>query len=321
MKYGLGLTTRGIFTKREAYLEVARAADKAGFDYLAVTDHVITPKVQVSKYPYTTSGAMVGMDEGHCLDQLTTIAFLAACTERLKLLTSVMVIPHRPPVLTAKMLATIDVLSKGRLYLGVGAGWMQEEIEALAGPGGVPFAARGKLTDETLAAFKELWTNDNPSFDGTHVKFKDVVFQPKPYQKPHPPIWIGGESKAAIRRTIQFADLWYPGNNSQTQPLDTPQRLGEGIAHVKKACQAAGRDPVSLGVGLLVQNFFEWSAQKTNDGSARRMFTGTSAQMAEDGLALGKIGVTHATLRLGGATPAEAVERIERFSKEVITKS
>ena len=314
MKFGLGTVTRGIFTNRETFMTVAKAADRTGFDFFAVTDHLIPPKVQVSQYPYTASGAMVGMDEGHCFDQLTTIAFLAACTEKIRLLTSVMVVPHRPAVLSAKMLATIDVLSNGRLILGVGAGWMKEEIETL----GAPFEARGKLTDETLAAFKELWTKDNPSFDGTHVKFANVVFQPKPIQKPHPPIWIGGESKAAIRRTIQFADVWYPGNNSQTQPLDTAERLGAGIAHVKQACTAAGRDPKSLGVGLLVQNHFEWGNHKTNDGSARRMFTGTSAQMAEDARALEEIGVGHITLRLGGNTTAEAVERIERFSQEVI---
>ena len=314
MKFGLGTVTRGIFTNRETFMTVAKAADRSGFDFLAVTDHLIPPKVQVSKYPYTIGGAMVGMDEGHCFDQLTTIAFLAACTERLKLLTSVMVVPHRPAVLAAKMVATIDVLSKGRLILGVGSGWMREEIETL----GAPFEARGKLTDETLAAFKELWTKDDPSFDGTHVKFANVVFQPKPIQKPHPPIWIGGESKAAIRRTIQFADAWYPGNNSQTQPLDTPERLGAGIAHVKQACKTAGRDPASLGVGLLVQNYFEWGDHKTNDGSARRLFTGTSAQMAQDARALEKIGVGHVTLRLGGNSAAEAVERLERFATEVI---
>jgi probable F420-dependent oxidoreductase len=314
MKFGLGTVTRGIFTNPDTYKAVAIAGEMAGFDFLAVTDHLIPPKVPVTPYPYTVSGAMVGMDEGHCFDQLTTIAFLAACTQKLRLLTSVMVVPHRPPVLTAKMLATIDVLSKGRLILGIGAGWMKEEIETL----GAPFEARGKLTDETLAAFKELWTKDDPVFNGTHVKFSNVVFQPKPVQKPHPPIWIGGESKAAIRRTVQFADAWYPGNNSQTRPLDTPERLGAGIADVKAACAAAGRDPKTLDVGLLVQNHFEWGNHKTNDGSARRMFTGTSAQMAEDARALEKIGVSHVTLRLGGNSAAEAVEHIDRFAREVI---
>ena len=206
MKFGLGLTTRGIFTNRETYLVVARAADKAGFDYLAVTDHLITPRNQISKYPYTISGAMVGMDDGHCLDQLTTVAFLAACTEKIRLLTSVMVVPHRPAVLAAKMLATIDVLSNGRLILGVGAGWMQEEIETL----GAQFETRGKLTDETLAAFKELWTKPAPAFDGSYVKFKDVVFEPKPIQKPHPPIWIGGAADATVRRAAELATACNP---------------------------------------------------------------------------------------------------------------
>ena len=316
MKFGLGTVTRGIFTSPDTYRAVAIAGEKAGFDYLAVTDHLIPPRVAVSKYPYTVSGAMTGMDEGHCLDQLSTVAFLAACTDRLRLLTSVMVIPHRPPVLTAKMLATIDVLSKGRLILGVGAGWMKEEIETL----GAPFADRGTYTDESLAAFKELWTKANPEFSGKHVKFSNVVFEPKPVQKPHPPIWIGGESTAAFRRTIQHADVWYPGNNSQTRPLDTAQRLGVAIAHVKQLCAAAGRDPATLGVGLLVQNHFEWGDYTTNDRSARRMFTGTSGQMIEDTHALSKIGLDHATVRLGGNSAAEAVERIERFGAEVIAK-
>ena len=125
--------------------------------------------------------------------------------------------------------------------------------------------------------------------------------------------WVNG-----LRRTIQFADVWYPGNNSQTTPLDTTARLAAGIAHTRQACAAAGRDPATLGVGLLVQNPFDWGDHKTNDGSTRRMFTGTSQQMGEDARELGKIGLGYATLRLGGNSSGEAIERIERFAKEVI---
>jgi probable F420-dependent oxidoreductase len=316
VKFGLSTLTRGVFTTPETYAAVAKAAERAGFDFLSVSDHLVVPSNFKSRYPYDVAGVFAAAEHGHCFDQLATVAFLAGCTERLRLLTSVTVVPHRPAMLTAKMLATIDVLAKGRLIIGAGTGWMKEEFELL----GVPFEDRGRLTDEYLAAFKELWTKDAPSYSGKYVKFSDVLFYPKPTQKPHPPLWIGGESLPALRRTIKFADAWYPGSNSQTKPLDTPERLARGIADAKRACAAAGRDPASLGVALLVQGFFEWGDYGTADGSARRLFTGTSTDMAADATALSSLGVSHVALRLGGNTAQECVARIERFGVEVIAK-
>jgi probable F420-dependent oxidoreductase len=318
MKFGLSTLTRGIFSNRDNYMAVAKAAERAGFDFLSVSDHLIVPGNLQTRYPYTATGVFGATEHGHCFDQLSTIAFLAGCTERLRLLTSVMVVPHRPAMLTAKMLSTIDVLANGRLIIGAGAGWMKEEFRLL----GAPFEDRGKVTDEYLEAFLALWTKDGPvSYHGKHVGFADAVFYPKPLQKPHPPLWIGGESPGALRRVIRFGSAWYPGNNSQTKPLDTPQRLAAGIAEVKRMCEAAKRDPSSLGVALLVQDFFEWGQHKTQDGSARRMFTGTSADMAADAAALSAAGVGHVALRLGGATGSDAVARIERFGAEVIAKA
>jgi probable F420-dependent oxidoreductase len=318
MKFGLSTLTRGIFSNRDNYMAVAKAAERAGFDFLSVSDHLIVPGNLKTPYPYTATGAFGATEHGHCFDQLSTIAFLAGCTEKLRLLTSVMVVPHRPAMLTAKMLSTIDVLANGRLIIGAGAGWMGEEFKLL----GAPFEQRGKVTDESLEAFIALWTKDGPvSYHGKHVSFTDAVFYPKPLQKPHPPLWIGGESPGAFRRVIRFGNVWYPGNNSQTKPLDTPKRLAAGIADVKRMCEAAKRDPASLGVALLVQDFFEWGDYKTQDGSARRMFTGTSADMAADAEALSAAGVGHVALRLGGATGADAVARIERFGAEVIAKT
>jgi probable F420-dependent oxidoreductase len=317
MKFGLSTLTRGVFSTRDNYMAVAIAAERAGFDFLSVSDHLVVPANLQSRYPYAASGVFAAAEHGYCLDQLATMAFLSGCTERIRLLASVMVVPHRPAMLTAKMLATIDVLSNGRLILGAGAGWMKEEFALL----GAPFAERGKVTDEYLAAFQELWTKDKPSYSGKHVSFSDVLFYPKPLQKPHPPIWIGGESPPALRRTIRFADVWYPGNNSQTMPLDTPARLAAGIAHLKRACEAAGRDPATIETALLVQNFFEWEPYRIADGSARRLFTGSSADMAADVAALAAIDVGYVALRLGGDTVDEAVARIERFGAEVIAKT
>jgi probable F420-dependent oxidoreductase len=316
MKFGLSTVTRGVYSTRDNYMAVAKAAERAGFDFLAVSDHVVVPANLKSQYPYDARGVFAAAEHGYCLDQLATIAFLAGCTERLRLLASVMVVPHRPAMLTAKMISTIDVLSNGRLILGAGAGWMKEEFALL----GAPFADRGKATDEYLEAFRELWTKDAPAYSGKHVSFADLLFYPKPIQKPYPPIWIGGESPAALRRTIRFADAWYPGNNSQTKPLDTPARLAVGIDEVRHACEAAGRDPATLEIALLVQNYFEWEPYKIADGSARRMFTGGSADMAVDTEALSAIGVGHVALRLGGDTVQAAVERIQRFGAEVIAK-
>src|SRR5262249_59447487 len=110
----------------------------------------------------------------------------------------------------------------------------------------------------------------------------DVSSEPKPIQKPHPPIWVGGESPAALRRTVKLGDAWYPGNNSQTKPLDTPARLATAIASLRRLAQTAGRDPASLAVSLIVQNPFEWAVHKIADGSARRLFTGASAVQTGD---------------------------------------
>lgn len=316
MKFGLSTVTRGVFSTADNYMAIAAAAERAGFDFLAVSDHLVVPGAFQSHYPYVPGGKFMVAIEGHCLDQLSTIAFLAGTTKTLRLLTSVMVVPHRHPMLTAKMLASIDVLSKGRLIIGAGAGWMKEEIELL----GAKFSERGRYTDETLAAAIELWTKERGSYAGQHVKFDDVVFEPKPVQKPYPPLWIGGESPGAIRRAIRLGTTWYPGNNSQTMPLDTVARLDAANRAVQRQAETAGRDPSTLGLALLVQDVFEWGEHRITDGSARRMFTGTSAQMADDAAALSGIGVGHVAIRLGGATLNECVQRIERFGTEVISR-
>ncbi len=317
MQFGISTLSRGLYTSRAAYMAVAQAAEQAGFTFLSVNDHLVVPANLGSAYPYTPGGVWSAAEHGHCFDQLASLAFLAGCTTRLRLLTSVMVVPHRPPIQTAKTLATIDVLSAGRLVLGVGAGWMEEEFRIL----GAPFKERGAATDEYIEAFKELWTADRPRYEGRHVAFKDVIFSPKPIQQPGPPIWVGGEGGPAMRRTVKLGDGWYPGNNNQKTPFDTPARFAKGIAELRALAEKAGRDPASIDIGLIVQGPFEWQAGlKTNDGTMRRLMSGTSAEMVEDAEGLAAVGVEHVALRLGGATITEAVARIQRFGEEVIAK-
>ena len=236
MKFGISTLSRGLCTSRQAYKAVAQAAERSGFDFMSVNDHVIVPAALDSPYPYTAGGAWSASVHGHCFDVITTLSFLAGVTERLRLLTSVMVVPHRNPILTAKMLATLDVLSEGRLILGVGAGWMKEEFRLL----GAPFEDRGRATDEYIEAFIALWTQDKPTYSGTHINFSDVIFAPRPVQNPHPPIWVGGESPAALKRTAKLGNAWYPGNNNQKKPMDTPSRLAAGIGELRRAVEKAG---------------------------------------------------------------------------------
>ena len=313
MDFGVATSTRGALGTRSSYIAAAQSAERLGFGFISVNDHVVVPREIASRYPYSETGEWAGAKVGECLDQLSTLAFLAGCTERIRLLTSVMVVPHRQAVLTAKMLATIDVLSSGRLVVGCGAGWLQTEFEALGAP---PYAERGRATDEYLDAFKALWTEETPSLRGKHVAFNNIIFEPKPVTKPHPPLWIGGESPQAVKRTVRVGDGWYPASNNPQFRLDTADRMAKGIAELRRASEAAGRDPASIDVGYLVLWPVEWSAQKTAEGG-RRLLTGSSADIAADIAALEKAGVRHLCLTFQMPALPDMLARMQRFAEEV----
>ena len=221
---------------------IARAGEDLGYDALFTGDHILVPRNIASPYPYTEGGEFPGSPSGESMEQLTLLAFLAGQTSRIRLVTSVIIVPHRNALVAAKALATLDVLSGGRLVVGVGVGWMREEFEALNLP---PFEERGAVTDEYIRAFKELWTSDDPHFEGKYVSFDNISFLPKPVQKPHPPIWVGGESRPALRRTAELADGWYPLGSNPTFPMGTPQQLGqhglERLAVLRLAASGATR--------------------------------------------------------------------------------
>jgi probable F420-dependent oxidoreductase len=314
MHIGIATSSRGACGTRQGYRAVARRAEELGFSFIGVNDHVVVPGGIASRYPYSEDGLWAGRTAGECLDQLTTLAFIAGCTERLRLLTSVMVVPHRHPVLAAKMLASVDVLSGGRLIVGCGTGWMEEELACLGAP---PFPARGRVTDEYIDAFRSLWTEASPRFAGDHVAFADVLFAPRPLQQPHPPLWIGGESPAAQRRAVARGDGWYPASNNPLYRLDTVARLGSAIAALRGRAKAAGRDPLSIDTAFLVLWPVSWTAEQGPDG-ARRLLTGGCADMAADIAALEGCGVRHLSVSLQAPQLGETLERMERFAAEVM---
>ena len=271
--------------------KIVVGAEAMGFDYATFSDHVVIPTAIAADIPTVPRG-IPERRPGERHEQLTEIAWIAAKTTRLRLVTSVMVVPHRPAVLTAKILSTIDVLSGGRLTLGVGAGWMREEFEAIDAP---DFDARGTVTDEYVRAFVELWTSDAPDFEGKHVRFSNIAFAPKPVQKPHPPIWVGGESGPALRRAARIGDAWYPIGTNPENPLDSLTRFKTQVARLRKMTTEAGRDPKAVGLTLRCTVFGETAPPLAGDGE-HRLFAGPPALVAADIRALRATSVSAASI-------------------------
>jgi probable F420-dependent oxidoreductase len=194
MKFGVNLINFGPGARPDSLTQWALLTETLGYHFLMTSDHLaITPDVQ-ERYP------------APFYEPFTTLGWLAGVTRRIEIGTTVIVLPYRNPVEVARMAANVDQLSGGRLLFGVGVGWAQQEFAVL----GVPFHQRGALTDEYLAAIKTLWTNDVASFQGHHIAFQDVHTAPRPARVPHPPIWVGGASAAALRRAVRYGDAWHP---------------------------------------------------------------------------------------------------------------
>ena len=313
MKYGFTLPGRGPLATPETLGRIARTGEELGYDALFTGDHILVPRNIASPYPYTEGGEFPGSPSGESMEQLTLLAFLAGQTSRIRLVTSVIIVPHRNPLVAAKALATLDVLSCGRLVVGVGVGWMREEFEALNLP---PFEERGAVTDEYIRAFKELWTSDDPHFEGKYVSFDNISFLPKPVQKPHPPIWVGGESRPALRRTAELADGWYPLGSNPTFPMGTPEQLAAGLERLAMYAKRFDRDPAEIETIYRTHQFELTDAAADDD---RLPFVGNAEQMASDIRAYEDMGVGSLVLDFLRQTEDLSVMlgRMERFAKEV----
>ncbi len=314
MDFGFSIPTRGSLATQQTVLALAQHGEKLGFSRLAIPDHIIIPNTIASPYPYNAAQKMAGASDGDCLEQLAVLAYLAAATTKIRLLTSVMVVPHRPPVFTAKALATIDVLSNGRVDIGIGAGWMDEEFQAIGAP---PFAERGKVTDEYLRIFKQLWTQDVPRYDGQYAKFHDVTFLPKTLQKPHPPIWVGGESPAALRRVIALGDAWYPIGTNPQFLLNTLERFTSGVERLRADAERANRDPQSIAITYWAPWYKDTQTPIFDDGK-RQLFTGSDADVAGDIIDFRQLGVRHLLFNFVRASLSETLTAMERFVSVVL---
>jgi probable F420-dependent oxidoreductase len=245
MEIGISLSNNWGIEDVQALVQLATRAEALGFASVWVHDHVFNAGHVFRRIGYKPY-----------YEPLTLLSYVAARTERVGLGTSALVLPYHNPIRLAKSAATLDVLSGGRLILGVGVGAVAPESEAM----GSPYAERGAITDEAIAVMKELWTQDDPSFEGKYSRFSGMPFSPKPLQQPHIPLLIGGNSRAAIRRAVHLGNGWHPLAVS-------PEALHQGIHDLHEQARAVGRNvaeiPVSLSIPL-------------GPSSARRVSLGTS---------------------------------------------
>lgn len=273
------------FLSGDALAELGKAAEVAGFDAVAVTDHPAPPE------QWRATG-------GHdALDPFVALAFVAAATERVKLLTYLLPGAYRNPFLLAKTTASLDVLSGGRLVLGMGTGYLEEEFSAL----GVDFERRNDLFDETVDVLRKAWTGEPVSYDGSGFSAKDVTVQPAPAQQPGPPIWIGGNSRRAMRRAVDVGNAWMPMPNPakyatrrRSAVLESLDDLKERIGEMRDYAEEAGKDPVEVLFPL------------------RRATREAAEQAAEAGVGWGAVSGR-------GGTVEEAVDQIATMGAELVT--
>jgi probable F420-dependent oxidoreductase len=234
MKIGIMFANSGHFSRPELFAELARDAEQCGFESIWTVEHVVVPQPHMP-YPGSKDGQMPGGDHVPIPDPLIPLAYAAALTTKLKFSTGVIILPQRHPLYLAKQLATLDLLSKGRMMVGIGSGWMKEEFDSL----GVGFNVRGARTDESIQAMRAIWREPVASFHGKHFHFHDVKSFPKPVQKDGIPIHIGGHSPAAARRAGRFGDGFFP-------TIADPAKLKEIFGLVRDEAKKAGRNPDAI---------------------------------------------------------------------------
>jgi len=298
MRFGFALPQVGSAAEPEALVMVAKRAEDLGFDSLWVLDRILWPLNP--RAPYPLGDGSLPVQYKSVLDPLETLTFAAAHTDRIALGTGVLNLPWYNPVLLARRLTTLDILSGGRLGVGFGIGWSPDEYEAV----GVTWHERGKRADESIKAIKKIWTTDPVEFQGKYYRIPKSFIGPKPFQKPHPPIYMAAFTGSAMKRVATEANGWLPVGIALSS-------VGEMFEGIKRMAKDAGRDPSALelivGAGLEIH--------KTPIRKDRVDFTGTLEQIAEDMTTARELGaaeiVINAQFSPGVETVKDLLARME----------
>lgn len=303
MDWGVHLPNLGRQVDRDTLMSFAQTLESLNVHSAWTSDHLCWPAEFNSKYPYSDDGSFAPTPDVGWLEALGALTFVAGCTRSIRLGTSVLILPYRPPVLTAKQIATLDVLSGGRVILGAGVGWMAEEAAVL----GMPWDQRGKRTNEHLEIFEAMFTQETPSYEGEFYAFREVGFEPKPLQQPLP-VWIGGNTKAAIRRVVRYGH----GFHAAFEPLDV---IRSHWAAVGEECDRQGRPRTELTLSLRL--FLDPIGAMPEDKS----IAGSVDQMLDTIGNLQQAGVQHVLLDpVGRGGAAGRLDIVRAFMEDVAPK-
>ena len=299
MKYGVILPNVGPMADTGTLAELAGQAESLGYDGVFLSDHIAAPIDLQSRYPYRTDGRFPLSPEEPILEPIVTLSYLAAVTSRIELGFSVLVLPYRHPVLNAKMLGTLDVISGGRLIVGVGVGWMEEEFHAL----NASFAERGTVTDEHIEILRAFWAQPVPEFAGRHYQLAGLSMSPRPGPHRIPPIWTGGISAPALRRAARLGDGWH---GVRQRPADVA-RVALRIARLRaQAGLGMAGFEISLRAGLDLTD-------ASLDGAARTPLRGSPEQVRADLAGYAEAGLTYLVLEPRAANPEQMADQLQRF--------
>ena len=311
MKFGIAVTTSvNPATTSDGQARYVTAMtdeiERLRFDSLWVSDRTVYPYDLVDRYPEEYGPGLADPDAQNVLEAVTTLSYAAGRTENVRLGISVLVLPFRNAILNTKMLNTLDVLSGGRLILGVGTGWMPEEFASM----GASFDDRGRVTDEHLDLFRASEASLDPDVSGDYVELKGMRLFPQAGQRPRVPVWIGGNSKRALRRTAEYGDNWHCIRL-------TPDEIAAQKPLLEQACINAGRDPSEVGISIRTSVTMAGTETEHGHSEQRGLMIGEPEQIIEDIESYGVAGVDYMVLSVVGNSTRETVENLNRFNTDV----
>lgn len=307
-EFGLDVGVYGPLATPDIIMGLAQLAEEIGFSAVWLADHVVFPVSFASQYPYSAGGDFPTRLSEPLMEPIALMGVIAGATKRVRIGTAVMVMPYRNPVLLARMLATIDNFSGGRVILGAGTGWLEEEFQVLQT---YDFAKRGRVTDEYLEIFKAICGGGEVGYRGETYSFEPVFAMPGSLQRPHPPILIGGVADAALRRVVKHGNGWL------AVTIGT-EAIPERLAKLRQYCQQQGRKFADL--QLAFKLFINIGEPKRSKFSQREPGTGSLAEIIDDLKALKGLGFSHFVVRYRGSSAEEQNRQIARFTDEVIPK-